>query len=216
MAFAIWQGFIRDGNGQPVPGAFVECISEVSGLPVLLYSDRDGEDLAGNPVTADSSGYAFFFVEGGAYRIRAYLGTFERIFRYVAIGRGAEVDDNGAGTYALTFVLDGGGAPISTGVKGDLPVPFDFTLEEVTLLADQTGSIVIDIWKDTYANFPPTVADTIVAAAKPTITTNVKSQDTVLQGWDVQIEADSILRFNVDSISTITRCTISLKGRKGS
>ena len=32
-----------------------------------------------------------------------------------------------------------------------------------------SGSIVIDVWKDTYANFPPIVADTITASAKPTL-----------------------------------------------
>ena len=43
---------------------------------------------------------------------------------------------------------------LSTGVAGDIEVPFACTLNQVTLLADTTGSIVVDIWKDTYANYP--------------------------------------------------------------
>ena len=114
----------------------------------------------------------------------------------------------------LEFIIDGGGSAITTGIKGDLEIPFNCTIEQVTLLADQTGSIVIDIWKDTYANFPPTVADTITAAAIPTITTATKSQDATLTGWNKTIVKGDILRFNVNSITTIQRVTLSLRVRK--
>lgn len=114
----------------------------------------------------------------------------------------------------LEFIIDGGGSAITTGIKGDLEIPFNCTIERVTLLADQSGSIVIDIWKDTYANFPPTVADTITAAAKPTISTATKAQDSTLTDWTTTIAEGNILRFNVDSITTITRVTLSLKVRK--
>ncbi len=83
----------------------------------------------------------------------------------------------------LTFVIDGGGAAIATGIKGDLEIPFACTINQVTLLADQSGSIVVDIWKDTYANYPPTGADSITASAKPTISAAAKSQDATLTGW---------------------------------
>ena len=78
------------------------------------------------------------------------------------------------------------------------------------MLADQTGSIVVDIWKDTYGNFPPTVADTITAAAKPTIAAGTKDTDTTLTGWTKAITAGDILRFNVDSAATVTKVTLSL------
>lgn len=115
---------------------------------------------------------------------------------------------------ALTFVIDGGGATITTGIKGDLEIPDDLTITRVTLLADQSGSIVVDLWVDTYANYPPTVADTIVASAKPTITTATKSQDVTLTGWTVDLSAGSILRYNVDSVTTIQRCTVALRCKK--
>lgn len=114
----------------------------------------------------------------------------------------------------LTFIIDGGGSAITTGEKGHLEIPFACTITQVTALADQSGSIVVDIWKDTYANFPPTNADSITAAAPPTITTAQKSQDSTLTGWTTAIAAGDILAFNVDSITTITRVTISLKVEK--
>ncbi len=112
---------------------------------------------------------------------------------------------------SLTFVIDGGGEVITTGQKGHLKIPFACTIKQVTMLADQSGSIVVDIWKDTYANFPPTDADSITASAPPTISSSQKSQDSTLTGWTKSISSGAILAFNVDSCATITRVTISLK-----
>lgn len=115
---------------------------------------------------------------------------------------------------SITFVIDGGGSVITTGIKGDLEIPFDCTINRSTLLADQSGSIVVDIWKDTYANYPPTVADSITASAKPTISSATKAQDSTLTGWTTSITAGDTLRFNVDSITTCTRVTLALKATK--
>lgn len=112
------------------------------------------------------------------------------------------------------ITIDGGGSAITTGVKGYIEVPYACTINQVTLLADQSGSCVIDVWKDTYANYPPTVADTITASAKPTITAATKSQDATLTGWTTSITAGDILGFNVDSASTITRVHLILKVTK--
>lgn len=115
------------------------------------------------------------------------------------------------GTTNIVYVIDNSGSAITTGIKGDLSIPFACTITGVILLADTSGSIVIDIWKDSYANFPPTVADKITASAKPTISSSNKSSDSTLTGWTVAIAAGDILRFNVDSASTVTRVTILLK-----
>jgi hypothetical protein len=111
---------------------------------------------------------------------------------------------------SIVYVIDGGGAIYSNGVKGFLQIPFNCTITAVSLLADQTGSTVIDIWKDTYANFPPTGADSITGAAKPTITASNKSVNSTLTGWTTTITAGDVLAFNVDSVTTITRVTITL------
>lgn len=114
-------------------------------------------------------------------------------------------------TSSMGIVIDGGGSAITTGIKGDLYVPVGCTITQVTMLADQSGSIVVDIWKDTYANYPPTIADTITAAALPTISTAVKSQNSTLTGWTTSVSAGDTLRFNVNSVTSITRLTLSLK-----
>jgi hypothetical protein len=127
------------------------------------------------------------------------------------LGDSAIADTADVKISSITYVIDGGGSAITTGIKGDLEIPFACTINRVTMLADQSGSAVVDIWKDSYANYPPTDADTITASAPPTITTAVKSQDTTLTGWTTTITAGDTLRFNVDSATTITRLTISLK-----
>lgn len=122
--------------------------------------------------------------------------------------------ESGSGVASIELVIDGGGSVITTGIKGFVEVPFACTITAVRLLADVSGSIVVDIWKDTYANYPPTVADTITAAAKPTISGANKSQDTTLTGWTIAIAAGDILGFNVDSATTVTRVTLSLTVRR--
>lgn len=116
----------------------------------------------------------------------------------------------GSSTRAITFAVDGSGSALTTGIKADAYVPFACTITAVTMLADQSGSCVVDIWKDTYANYPPTVADSITASAKPTISSATKSQDSTLTGWTTSISAGDTLRFNIDSNSTITRLALTL------
>lgn len=119
---------------------------------------------------------------------------------------------------ALEFVIDGGGVALTTGIKGYLEVPFACTINAATSLADQSGSCVVDIFKCTYSAFaPPThpaSGDKITASAPPTISSATKAQDTTLTGWTTSISAGDILGFNVNSATTITRVTISLKVTK--
>ena len=114
----------------------------------------------------------------------------------------------------ITYVIDGGGSAITTGEKGHLEVSFDAIILGWTLLADQSGSIVVDVWKDTYANFPPTVADTIAGSEKPTLSAAVKNQDLALTTWTTAITAGDILAFKVDSAATVQRVTLALKARR--
>lgn len=113
-------------------------------------------------------------------------------------------------TITITMIIDGGSAVITTGIKGDLHIPFAGVITAVEMLADTSGSIVLDIWKNTYANFPPVIANSVTASAPPTITTATKAQDTTLTGWTTSIAAGDILRFNVNSITSIKRVTVSL------
>jgi len=112
---------------------------------------------------------------------------------------------------SIEFMIDGGGSAIVTGIAGYVEIPFACTITQVSLLADQTGSIKVDIWKDSYANYAPTDADTITGGNEPEISSGVKDQDGTLTSWTTSISAGDILIFNVDSIATIEKCLVSLK-----
>ncbi len=106
------------------------------------------------------------------------------------------------------------GSAIATGVAGYVPVPWAGTITKVQLLSTDpsvtSGSIVVDIWKDAYANYPPTVADTITAAAKPTLSSAIKFEDSTLTGWTTTLAAGDVLGFNVDSVTSVTRVLLTL------
>lgn len=114
----------------------------------------------------------------------------------------------------IAFVIDGGGSAITSGTKGFVEVPFACVITAGRLLADQSGSIIVDVWKDTYANYPPTDADSITSAAPLTISAATKSEDSTLTGWTTSIAAGDILAFNVDSATSLTRVTVSLTVRR--
>jgi hypothetical protein len=114
----------------------------------------------------------------------------------------------------IDLIIDGGGSAIPTGFAGRVNIPFACTIVSIRLEADQTGSIKIDIWKDSYANYPPTDADTITGANEPEISSGIKDEDTTLTSWTKTLSAGDILYFNVDSASTITNCTVSLKVKR--
>ncbi len=116
---------------------------------------------------------------------------------------------------AIEFVIDGGGAEITAGQKGHIRLPFAGTIISGALMADQVGSIIIDIWKDTIANFPPTVADIITAEAPLTINAAQVSLDATLTGWTKIFAAGDIMAFVVDdSVTDIERVTITLVVRR--
>jgi len=129
---------------------------------------------------------------------------------------GAEVNTILEQVSTLNFIIDGGGSAITTGQKGHIVVDFACTIMAWTLLADTSGAIKVDIWKDTYANFPPTNDDSICNGHEPEIAASgAKAQDTDLSDWgDVTVDAGDVLAFNVDSCATITRCTIALKVKR--
>jgi len=111
------------------------------------------------------------------------------------------------GSVVMEFLIDGNGSAITAGVKGDIVIPFTGNFTTWTLLADQTGSIVLDLWKDTYANFPPTNADAL--STHPTISSATKATGSITDA----VTAGDILRVNAAATpSAITRATLILEG----
>lgn len=111
----------------------------------------------------------------------------------------------------ITLVIDGGGSVITTGFKAYVSIPVAGTLKKWRILADLSGSIVIDVWKDVFANYPPVVADTITAAAKPTLSGALSAESSTLTGWNTALVAGDVLGFNVDSVATVKKISLTLE-----
>lgn len=103
---------------------------------------------------------------------------------------------------------------IGIGAYVDLVVPFNCAIIYAQGLSDQDGDIVVDIWKSTFAEFPPVNGDSITASAPITITAADSVYDATLTGWAKDLLAGDILRFNVDSCVDIMQVTLTLGVRK--
>jgi len=111
---------------------------------------------------------------------------------------------------SINYVIDGGGSVITTGSKGHLVIDFACTINSWTMLGDVSGSIVVDIKRGTYANYPTTVS--IAGTNKPTFSSVLKNQNITLTGWgSTALLAGDILEFTVDSAVTVTRVTLDIK-----
>lgn len=114
----------------------------------------------------------------------------------------------------ITFIFDGGSSDITTGYKGVVMVPYAMDITEWVLLSEQTGDIVIDVWRSDYANYPPVIRNSITGTKKPTLSSSIKAQDTNLTTWDIDCPAGSIFAFNVDSASDIQKVSLFIFGKK--
>ncbi len=118
-----------------------------------------------------------------------------------------------AGTFiiGIEHTKDNGATVLSTGITGGTRVPFACTITGWAIIGDPSGSIVFDIWKKAFAaNDPPTVANTITASAKPTVTSAKSAASTTLTGWTTSLAANDEIRFNIDSVSSMTWATLIL------
>lgn len=139
-------------------------------------------------------------VDGGVLKICTSLSP----LTYTDVGGGGGATPRGA-----TFVST---TPIAVPVN-DVPLYFPnaATILGVSVLTlGGTGSCVLDIRKRPFGTYPPTGADSICAAAKPTIVSGIKYLDTTLSGWTTTVDAGDVLLFVLESSSTFRTIVIQL------
>ncbi len=119
------------------------------------------------------------------------------------------------------FVTIGDGVNvIPTGVAANwFELDFAGTITQWTVLANASGSVSIDVWKCTYAQFDagathPVAADKISATSPITFSSATKGQDSTLAGWTTAFNVGDVLAFNVSSAATCKQVTISLRVTK--
>lgn len=197
-------------------GGSVETALELKG------SDQTGE-LFGDIILTDASSIAYTQLADGTdgelitWDADGHIDT-------VAVGNAGQLlKSNGTGAApafaddvaTLTFLIPTG-VLAAGAVEGALHIDFDCTITQVTLLAgDSAGDLTIDIWKDSYANYPATDDDSICGGNEPSISSGIKMQDSTLTDWTTSLSAGDHVKFYVDDLDTLTWVLIAIKVKKG-
>lgn len=123
---------------------------------------------------------------------------------------------NTASPSAIEATIGAKGQALSPGVYADVEIPWNCSIFRWTALGDQSGSAVVDIEVCTFPQFDggathPVAGDSITAGSPPTISGSTKGQDVILPGWLRTQIAGTVLRFILNSVSSIQQLTISLE-----
>ncbi len=117
----------------------------------------------------------------------------------------------------VSIPIGNGVDPLVPGVKNRLELPWDGTIVQWTLVNDAgvATSVVVDLWVDRFANYPPTAADSITGTTPPTLTGAVTARQNVLTGWTADFQKGDWLLANVNSVGgTPTSLTLALLVRR--
>jgi hypothetical protein len=124
------------------------------------------------------------------------------------------------------YVIDGGGAAITTGVKQRVRLPFPMSVSDVSVTGDQAGSADFDfLYKATWDSDVITTSDSVLSAATSDggttdkmlqIVTNSISSDTYPStNWSsTSLAQGGAFAVRVHANATITQATIHVRGAK--
>lgn len=120
----------------------------------------------------------------------------------------------GVQTRSVAMTFGDGAVVIPVGTQYTFSIPVPHTLLRWRVLAygfttGSTGSIVFDVWRDTFVNYPPTVADS-VATSKPTLVAGTKAEDATITDWSEVGSAGDVYVVNVDSCALCTLVNMEL------
>jgi hypothetical protein len=214
------------GGTTPAAGTFTTLIAtsistSPSSTPRILLQDSD--NAAGTATfDANSSGgtndiILTLRVEDSGGENQGYV-ELDGVAEEVHLLKKTRVSDGGLIGLKEQFVavFDGGGSEIADNKVVYINVPYDCTLTGWTLLGDVSGAIQLDVWKDTYANYPPTNSDSITNSHEPAIAANgIKNTDVDISDWTtVTCTAGDVIAVSVDSCTTITWANLMISATR--
>lgn len=189
----------------------------------------DGNQAAGYILTSDANGNAYWATNAGGganpmttlgdiiyggvsgVQTRLPIGSTSQVLTVVGgIPAWSTPAVINKGSVGITIDGQGGVVPINT--TGEITVNFSGTITGWQITGDVTGSCVVDVWKNTYANYPPLAGDAIFIT-KPTLTPPfIKNQDLspTFIGLGATITAGDIIKFNVDSCTSLTKIFLTI------
>lgn len=116
------------------------------------------------------------------------------------------------------ITIDGGATVPTTGVKGLIQVPWSATIIGWFAIADQAGSISVDV--DKHSSLVPPAAPAIpntttdkISASAPVVLSSAQSaagDAAAVSTWTVAVAQWDSIQFNVTSVATLKRVTIGI------
>jgi hypothetical protein len=181
---------VVDINSHTGTGSFSSWVINLDGVPV--------DAITGAGVSNELA----YFTSGQVITSLA-TGTNGQV---LGLSGGLPTWSTSKGAFGVTF--DGQGGVVSVGRIDWIFIPYNCTITGWEITGDQVGSCVIDVWKDTYANFPPTAADSIAGSEKPTLVSAIKNRDLSLSPPWAAVTAGDCVMFYVDSCSVLTKINL--------
>ena len=185
--------------------------------PTLPYNDANKVAVSGNPdiTTISAEDVLSINIISAATKARGLNVTIPISY---SVALDADTLDGHDSTYFATanhthkfdipIILGNAVDVITAGTYGYVRVPRSATINGWTIMSKLSGSIVVDVKRATYANFPTTTS--IAGTEKPTLTSAYKNTDTILSTWTTSISEGDILEFYVESATTVKQVSISL------
>ena len=121
---------------------------------------------------------------------------------------GAPGTSTGSQYGSFMYIIDGGGSVPSTGLRGTIHVPTACHITGWSLIADATGSAVVDVLKSTYAAFPSNTS--ICSTDRPTLASVQNNENLAVSVWSNSLTAGDVLQMNLVSVTTCKRLCLTL------
>jgi hypothetical protein len=127
-------------------------------------------------------------------------------------------DDVVSWAHAITFSVDGGGAPLTTGVQIPVKTPYGGTIVGYTMMASPSGSLTFNVFRAADGAGLPTASIIDNAGGGsgsgtlPAISAGVEGKSTILTNWgSTTITAFDNLALNLTTVDGVTtKCTFVL------
>lgn len=204
--------YAADDTGAPASGDKLYFYESGTSTPLDTYADDTLSIPNENPVRADQGGnFPAIFLAQAQYKVVRVRADGTEVWNADPVAPFIPADVTEPTTVVIECTVDGNSQVPAAGVCADLYVPFACTITQAVLQADEPGDLVVDVWAAPFVvNTPPNATNSITASDPPELSSSVSSSDSTLTGWTVNIPANTALRFNIVSIDTITRFTLTL------
>jgi len=184
--------------------------SSVTDTELNLLSGATTLELQANKNA--NSGYAGLDANARLLLARLPIGT---AFQRYRTNSGATAVELFTEKASLAFAIGNGVDVITTGIKKVLRVPVDCEVERWSLLANESGSIVVALTRYTsMANYDSGTKASIDGTDVPDLVSDKGDESTALTGWTTVLNEGDIIEPEVTSITTIKGVTLTLRLNK--